>query len=259
MKVELTVVIISIAVFVITTVLLFLGAKQAQYRKNDEWLVDEFSRCNVIVFGKKGIGKDLLFSHVIALRDESHYSNIVYDKNTEVVDVKDIAVGELTFLDLVEGSFEQVEPTFEERTDFYISDAGIYFPSQYDKQLDKIYPSMPILYALSRHLYASNIHCNTQNLGRVWLKLREQADCYIRTIRTKDKGEYLEVTAISYDKYESAARNLLPNLNKAENGEIVKRKFRIYKNTIKYDTRYFRRLIFKNVKKERLENLYERP
>lgn len=103
----------------------------------------------------------------------------------------------------------------------------------------------------------------TDLLAQIIRNYREAGDekiaDYIRTIRTKDKGEYLEVTAISYDKYESAARNLLPNLNKAENGEIVKRKFRIYKNTIKYDTRYFRRLIFKNVKKERLETLYERP
>lgn len=54
---------------------------------------------------------------------------------------------------------------------------------------------MPIFYALSRHLYNNNIHVNVQNLGRLWLKLREQADSFIRVLGTTDRGSYLLVRA----------------------------------------------------------------
>ena len=87
-------------------------------------------------------------------------------------------------------------------------------PSQYDTKLYKSYPSFPIFYALSRHLYNSNIHCNTQNLSRVWKALREQADFYIKCIEVKKPFilglfGFLRIDFICYDKYESANNSLL--------------------------------------------------
>ena len=42
------------------------------------FVVSEFKRCNVVVDGKKGTGKDLLFQYVIWKRDEHYYANISY-------------------------------------------------------------------------------------------------------------------------------------------------------------------------------------
>ncbi len=221
--------------------------KTYTYNENDVWLINEFARCNVIVFGKKGTGKDLLFSHVIALRDEEHYSNIYYDEHTEVVDLKDVSLGDITFEKLVNGTYEKIEPSFSEGADIYISDAGVYLPCQYDKLLSDLYPSMPVLYALSRQLYSNNIHCNVQSLGRLWIKLREQADSFIRTLETKDCGEFLKVTTICYENLESASKGLLPNSDPqfvATHGQVVRRVFKIPKGEITYDTRYFKSIIF---------------
>jgi len=80
--------IIVIAVFVILTIVI-LSVLKVRKKKSDEntenptywdgqntWLVSEFARCNIIVYGKKGSGKDLLFAHTINLRGQPHYSNI---------------------------------------------------------------------------------------------------------------------------------------------------------------------------------------
>lgn len=227
------------------------------YSVNDLWLVNEFKRCNVIVFGKKGSGKDLLFAHAIALRNELHYSNINYNGLTEVRPLTDLSVGDNTFEDCINGTIRKFDPTFEENKDFYVSDGGIYLPCQYNKQLNEFYPSMPMFYALSRHLYNMNVHVNVQALTRLWDKLREQADSYIRVLKTVDKGEYLQVSVITYDSYNSAERGLLPSNDKqftATNGEVTARKFRIYKNELEYDTRYFRD-VFLNRKKSYLEGV----
>ena len=210
---------------------------------NDKWLVDEFSRCNVIVFGKKGSGKDLLFAHVIALRKDRHYANIPYNGLTDVIRLEDVSLTPNTFEDCINGTIKRQAPRFEDGKDIYISDGGIYLASQYDPQLNKLYPSMPIFYALSRHLYNNNIHVNAQNLGRIWLKLRDQAECYIRVTGTVDKGDYLLVSVVTYDNYRAASLGLLPSQNEqfvATNGEIVARRFRVYKAELEYDTRYFR-------------------
>ncbi len=210
---------------------------------NDKWLVNEFGRCNVIVFGKKGSGKDLLFAHVIALRGQPHYSNIQYNEDTTVIALTDISVGNNTWTDCLRGDITKTPPQFEEEQDIYISDGGIYLPSQYDNELNKRYQGMPIFYALSRHLYNSNIHVNVQALGRLWLKLREQADSYIRVLHTEQRRDGLLVTGITYDNYNAANAGLLPRNDPefvAKNGEIVKRRWLIRYSELQYNTRYFR-------------------
>jgi hypothetical protein len=223
--------------------LLRLHKKVVQWSKDDKWLADEFRRCNVIVFGKKGSGKDLLFAHVIYLRNELHYSNICYNELTELRSLKDLLLGDNTFIDFVEDSITKSDPIFEEQKDFYISDGGVFLPSQFHREINEIYPSMPIYFALSRHLYNSNVHVNVQHLTRIWDKLREQADSYIRTLKTEDKGDYLIVNAITYDRYESAVSGLLPCNDKqyqSTNGEITERRFKVFKHELEYDTRYFK-------------------
>ena len=47
-------------------------------------IADLFDLNNVIVYGKKGKGKDVLFAAVIHKRKKPHFSNIKYEDSTDV-------------------------------------------------------------------------------------------------------------------------------------------------------------------------------
>lgn len=213
-----------------------------------EQLVDLFENENVMVYGKKGSGKDLLFALAVYLRGEKHYSNIYYDENTEIRPLSDLNCGGNTYEDFVSGNVKKFDPVFESGYDFYISDGGIYLGCQYNKELNQKYPEMPVLFALSRHLYDMRIHINSQALNRPWDKLREQQSAFIHTLTTTDCGDCLVVSAISYTRYESALECLPPPQkdDKYETmrfGQIREHKFLIRKEWITYDTRHFRSLL----------------
>lgn len=213
---------------------LVLHCRRKRLDEADMFLVNEFSRCNVMVFGKKGSGKDVLFAHVIALRGEKHYANIPYDQNTEVIELWEVSAGDNTFEDLINGSIRKFDARFDECADIYISDAGIYFPNTTNKVLDDKYPSMPVLFALSRHLYHNNIHTNCQAFGRPWKKIREQADSYIQVLRTVCRGDCLYVRINVYGK-ESDAEN--------EKNVTAKYTVRVPIGELQYDSRYFREML----------------
>lgn len=219
------------------------------YKDNNNWLVDEFKRCNVCVFGKKGTGKDLLFAHVIYLRKDFCYSNLKYNDDMEVIELGEINLGDNTFKKLLQGNITKLKRRFEVGKDIYISDAGIYFPSQYNSLLDELYPSVPIFAALSRQIGQHNIHLNTQELIRPWNKLREQADSYINVLKTEFKGNRAYIHTITYSHYNSADKGILPPIdptNSAEErqylqhqstfGEIKYKTFRAYKKEFTFDT-----------------------
>ena len=149
-------------------------------------LVETFSDGNVITYGKKGSGKDVINNKVINARKEPCYANIPFNKEYCVEkDIKEFSVEPNTFEDILENRVKVIKKNNKEKCDYYISDGGIFLPSQYSNRLIKDYPSLPIYYALSRHLTNSNIHINTQYLGRVWDKLREQSAYYVRAIKTR--------------------------------------------------------------------------
>lgn len=223
--------VLGIAAVVFAVIMLLFHRRKVKLTEADMWLVNEFRRCNVMVFGKKGSGKDVIFAHVIALRGEKHYSNIPYNDNTEVIELCEINAGDNTFEDCINGDIEKFDPRFEECCDIYISDAGIYFPNTMDKKLDDRYPSLPVFMALSRHLYNNNVHTNCQALGRPWKKIREQADSYIQVLHTVNRGDYLYVRIVGYDK-ERDAEN--------EQNPIVKYTVRVPVWELRYDSRYFR-------------------
>lgn len=201
----------------------------------DAWLLNEFGRCNVLVYGKKRQGKDLIFAHVIALRGEKHYANIPYDENTEVITLDELNVGDNTYIDFINGTVRPFPPRFKQGCDVFVSDGGIYLPCQYNKELNAKYPSMPIMFALSGQLYDMRVHLNSQALGRSWDKLREQADSYIQVKRTVPHGEYLYTSIVGYDSYEYALNETHP---------IAKFTVHIPIAELKYDTRYFREFLF---------------
>ena len=234
-------------------ILLFVVTKN---HLNYKFLIGNFNRFNVIVFGKKGTGKDLFFQSIIRKRKKPYYSNISYGYDQRKhISVGDISVAPNTFDNSLENNFVKVPRVFEEKIDFFISDGGIYLPSQYDSSIDKKYPSMFIFYVLIRHLYNSNIHINYNgSITRLYKKLREQADGYIKMRRSIRFFAWMIMLGTYYDKYESAEQSLLPLkvamlnkyskadalLYKAQNGDI--RDFFIFipLKSIKYDTRYFK-------------------
>ena len=220
--------IVAIAVIIVR---LILKPRKLTLNDADKWLVDAFSGGNVEVFGKKGTGKDLIFQHVIALRGAKHYSNIVYDQNTEVIKLSEINVGDNTYEDCINGTIRKIDPRFDEGCDIYISDGGIYLASQYDKCLDALYPSMPIFFAVNRHLYDANTHINTQALDRVWKKLREQAQTFVQTLGARLRGDCFIVHIRGYETYRDA---------ESEQNAVVDCNVRIPFAEIQYDTRYFR-------------------
>lgn len=248
--------IILIVVFLIYVLYVFIHNKITTQK-----LKNFFSKNNVIVFGKKGSGKDLLFQHIINKRHKPYYSNISYGGKFRKGSFEMLNLGSNTYENFISGNIEKVSKKtkpFEDK-DFYFSDAGIHIPSQYDSLLHKKYKGLPISYALSRHLWNNNIHVNTQNLERVWKALREQADSYIRVRKTRGFFLlWLKVEITLYDKYESAKNNLSPvsrrvwnkysraerDVYNATNGLVEDRFFLIRKSKISYDTRAYHKLIF---------------
>ena len=221
---------------------------------NWKYCVKQFKKCNVIVSGKKGSGKDIIFQQVINTRDEDYYSNISYGGAYHEVKVINVSTHENDFEHLVNEQVKKYAHEFYEKRDIYISDGGVYLPSQLDSKLHKIYTSMPVFYALSRHLYNSNVHVNVQNLNRLWKSLREQADFYIDVKHTFKLFGFIFITKyVMYDKYESALNRVLPMkksmMNKyqkalyeqfrATNG-LIKVAYKIsFKPQLKYNSRAF--------------------
>ena len=220
-----------------------------------------FSSGNVIVFGKKGKGKDLIFNYAINTRGIRCASNIPFNKDIcKVRPIKDYNLDPNTFENMLNDNVKICKKTINEGEDYYISDGGIFLPSQYEGMLCKLYPSLPMFYATSRHLAQMNIHINSQYLGRVWDKLREQANTYIKCIESnKLFNKYIITKCIFYDQYKTAMAEMLPfpkqlfeskeNKSKriefeAHNG-IVKYFYVIQKiKHIYYDTRYFHKVFY---------------
>lgn len=217
----------------------------------DKWLLNAFDNYDCAVYGFRGTGKDVLFAHAINLKGGKHYSNIFYNADTEVRDLKDLNVGGNTYEDFINGDIKKFEPNFEDGYHFFISDAGVYLGCQYNKELNQNYGELPIHIALRRHLYDSHVHTNSQALNRPWDKVREQQGCFIHTLGTIDCGDFLIVKAISYTKYESAFE-CLPPTDKSDRfhvmkyGEILEHKFKVPVSSLTYDTRHFKTILLNN-------------
>lgn len=178
-------------------------------------IVKLFKKGNVCVTGLRGTGKDVLFGNVISRRKHDAYmANLDYGGKYapfvySALDVKN------TYKEVVNGQIKPYICPLPRGTDVYISDAGVYFPSQYCNELNKAYPSMPVYQALCRQLSRNNFHINSQNLNRVWDKIREQSDIYIRCrwckiICLPFLGKIVLQGITIYDKYESCVSRVKP-------------------------------------------------
>lgn len=233
--------------------------------KGINFMRNVFSRGSVQVCGQRGRGKDLLMANV-ACRSRSYYSNVDYGGNFHPLDF-DALDTHNTFEDLISHNITPYVYPYEEGADIFISDCGIYFPSQYDTLLDKKYPRLPQFFALSRQLALASVHTNTQALGRVWKKMREQSDCYClcRWVYKPLVKYGLVIQKVTlYDRYSSAEQGVTPfSLPKPAilspkevklNYEIEKQRYKqnygevtdvllVYRNKSTYDTRFFKGLL----------------
>lgn len=216
---------------------------------------------NCIIYGPIGSGKDLAMAILTHKERGEHIANIPYNEKTIVRPLNYVTVAPNTYAEFIDDNITIMEKSIQEGKNIYISDGGVYLPSQMDTVLSKKYPSFPIAYALIRHLANANIYVNVQNLNRLWIKLREQADGYIRTrgalffpkwLPFLRRYFFLKITL--YDNYDDALERLRPirkMLNgdyaavaRSERGLIKEMRLLIPKKWLKYDTRYFHKVIY---------------
>ena len=89
---------------IIAFVLLFVTIFFIKNHLKVKEMIKEFKRSNVIVFGKKGTGKDLVFNYVINKRKETYYSNIDYGGDYKYIETKDLTTGN-TYVDFINNEF----------------------------------------------------------------------------------------------------------------------------------------------------------
>lgn len=264
--------------FLIAFAILFLCFLFIKFFTSIKRIIKLFENGNVCVTGLRGTGKDMLTANVIARRGDAYVSNmdyIAYKKRLfapkkvmpfikldfDKLDVKN------NYKALISGNIVPYDYPYPEKVDIYISDCGVYFPSQYCSQLNKEYEEMPVFQALSRHLGDCNFHVNAQNLNRVWDKIREQSDIYIRCKSCKVLfGRVVVQKVVVYDKYDACVNRVEPfkpspvpflghnkdlirssnqqrKLDFNERNGSVKAYTLIYRNRSKYDTRLFKKIL----------------
>lgn len=226
-----------------------------------------FNRGNVMVSGMKGRGKDMAFCIVINEKKKNYISNVQYSdpkKKYQKFDF-DTKVWELagnTYKDLITGEIKPYNYPYPDGIDYYISDAGIYYPAQYQGELVKRYQGAPLFQALSRHLGDCCVHCNSQKQNRVWDKIREQSDTYIvmKKCLVIPKTKFVWLKAYSYELEESAEKQIkMPWFGVGKKAREAKNQFQIIHGEIKkhtfltripykYDSRRFKRILENNCK-----------
>ena len=227
-------------------------------------IVKMFESGNVCVTGLRGTGKDLLTANVVVRRKKPYVSNIDYGGYFAPFDTYKINLGENSYKNFISGDIKHYEFPYSRGSDIYISDVGVYFPSQYCNELNRDFKYLPGYLALCRQVSHNNTHINVQNLNRAWDKIREQSDIYIRCRRcfyVPIINLVLQFITI-YDKYESCVNRVqpcrvsLPLFNPAGKAQVdvykdnffnthgsVKNRILLYFNRSKYDTYYFEKLL----------------
>ena len=134
----------AIAALIPLIIFIILRLRKSKQEENDGlywsyedmWLLNAFDNYDCAVYGFRGTGKDVLFAHVINLKGGKHYSNIFYNSETEVRDLKELHVGGNEYPSFISGNIKKFTPNFEEGYHFFISDAGVYLGSQYNRELN---------------------------------------------------------------------------------------------------------------------------
>lgn len=227
-----------------------------------------FRTRSVCVTGMKGSGKDMLVGNVLARLPESqsYAANIDYHVKAKFLplELDKLDVGGNTYRDFISGSVKPYLSPLPDGVSIFLSDAGVYLPSQYCADLNRQYPHLPTLFALYRQTNDAHIHINTQNLNRLWDKLREQSDTYLycRWCKVLFGGLVIQLVT-EYDKAQSCIDRVKPcaikiglfdspevrtskqlYIDSFQNSHgLVRNHLLIYWNRSKYNTRHFRDLL----------------
>lgn len=252
-------------VFVLLTiVLIILFAIITPFGK----IVKQFDYGSCCVTGMRGSGKDMLVSNVVARRDLPYVSNVEYKYSSKCYEFYPFEYDKINvnnrFENFVSGKVNNYIYPYPDGTDIYISDVGVYLPSQYCNELNKVYPSLPVFVALSRHLGLSNMHFNVQNLNRAWDKIREMSETYYYCRSCKVLFGKIVIQKITeYDKAQSCQDRVKPckisvplfaNRQTKEQIKMYREKFfnqygkvknhiLVYVNKSSYDTRHFKKVL----------------
>lgn len=232
-------------------------------------IIELFEVGNVCVCGLKGRGKDMLMANVTQRRQLPYVSNVDYGGVHYPFVPLQYDCGRNTYEEFIDGNVYPYDFPYADGTDLYISDAGVYFPSQFQGDLVKKYGFFCSFMALSRHLGECNVHFNVQNLNRCWDKIREQSDIYIMCNSCHvifHKFVFQRVTL--YENYDSAVKRVpefrlkkpLLNCDRRFQWEVQKQNYDIsygkirtglliYKNRSNYDTRIFKEMLHNGTKK----------
>ena len=225
-------------------------------------IIKLFEQGNVSVCGLRGKGKDMLMANVVIRRDKPYVSNTNYGGKFIRFEPQ-LLNCQNTWRNFMTGNLRHYVYPYEDGVDIYLGDGGVYMPSQYQGELCKEYGHVPIYMAISRHLGDCNFHFNVQNLNRMWDKIREQSDLYIRCVGCKVLFKKLVFQrVIIYEKYESAVNRVPPfwlrrpwlNPDRMQTWEIqrqnymiahgsVKPRILIYINKSNYNTRIFKEML----------------
>lgn len=228
-------------------------------------IIKLFESGNVCVCGLRGTGKDLLMSNVVTRRQKPYISNIDYGFNHYPFNYDDLDCGKNIYSNFIDGKVNNYVYPYPDGTDVYLSDAGIYFPSQFCSDLNRRFPYMAVFQAISRHVGDCNFHFNAQNLNRVWDKIREQSDIYIMCRGCFYFKDIVFQRITIYDRYQSAVDRQRPlrlpmplfsnketrMLRKIQLAQyeashgMIKDAFLIYKNKSTYNTRQFKEILEK--------------
>lgn len=232
-------------------------------------IVKMFENGNVCVTGLRGTGKDMLTSNVVVRRPATYVSNVDYGGDFRPFQYKDFNCGGNTYHNFINGTVKYYEFPYPDGTDLYLSDVGVYFPSQYCNELNRDYKQMPIYMALSRHLAAGNVHFNVQNLNRAWDKIREQSDQYILCRWCIVWCGWVLQKVRIYELYDSCLRRVppfrvsMPLLSAERRAQwklekeryeqsygVVEERLLLYRNKSTYDTRVFKTIMKEGKKDE---------
>lgn len=224
-----------------------------------------FKKGNVCVTGLRGCGKDMIFANITARFTRDYISNIDYKNKSNYLEFAPSAlrIGN-TYVNFINQNVNRFTYPYKQNVDYFLSDVGVYFPSQYNGELNKHYADIPTFMALSRHIADCNVHINVQNLNRAWDKIREQSDTYIRCISCHVFGKLVIQSIIVYDQYDACLKRVEPfhplkapllsmgsarAMYKVKNEELlrsfkerngsVRRYTLIYLNKSNYNTRQF--------------------
>ena len=240
-------------------------------------IIRMFKDGNVCVCGERGTGKDMLFANVIARRNKPYISNCDYTPKSkkskatrEALVFKDLDMNGNTYKNLIDGNIKKWVYPYKHGADLYITDVGVYLPSQFCNELNRDYKGIPQFMGLSRQIgLGTNTHINTQSLNRCYDKIREQSRRYISCQRCKvlklPFNQQLVFQRVRiYEKYQSCLDNVPPlriplymmfgsdvmrvrlyKLNyQIQHGKIREKRL-VYLNKSNYDTNIFKHMFEK--------------